>query len=1055
MDAGRIEKSLNGQWYFQPEGGGDAWHAIELPASFEQYEGIAFDGVGIYRCTIPPLDIPEGTRAILHFQAAATEAYVTLGGNRLGSHLGGWTPFRFDLTRWMRPAGAGKSHELVVRLDEKVGHNSQGFLPIIAPHFGGIWQDVRLLVVPDTWIDDLKTLSIGDPKTGTLRIELPLNGSPLPPGSLVRVRYRLRGQQPSWPAAHVVHVVESPTGTGMSNRSEAVLDREKNTVSLAVPVEDYQVWSPAEPNLYEVEIELEPNGKTGKSVRDRIVLRAAFRTIEVDGPRLLLNGQPLMVRGLLNWGYAPPRVAPSVDENHMRNELSFARSLGFNLMKFCLWVPPKRYLELADEMGMLTWVEYPTWHSQWTPDQLPMLEKEFTEFFYHDRNHPSVVLRSLTCETGPSADLGVIQALYDRCHAMIPGSVVEDDSSWIGWNRVHDFYDDHPYGNNHTWVLTLNRLKEHISEREAKSLILGEAIAADTWVDPEPFLQAVRGERPFWLPRFLDGNVAWLERMERIDGVGGIRHLAQESKEYAFLMRKYQIEAYRREVPAGGYVVSVIRDFPLASMGLIDYFGNPKWSQSDWQWHGGSMLILETKSDRRSFASQETFRASIAASHFAPDSLDKATLTLTVCLERGDVLAKVVREITSIQSGSYETLEKIEASLPNVAQPTRFFVRGELKTKEQTIANAWSMWLVPAVDPSNHADIQLHASCSNEVRKMFQQSQPFNDTHRDAIVIAARFDRPLFQFLESGGKVLLLPDGEKGSMPLNNLWFLRGGPYISDHPISDLVTRQFLVELQHFDLAGPVVSEVNYIEQVDPILMFWDNHDIDHVKIHGLLFETRVGGGKLLVSALNHTSSTNAAGLWLLDKLLNHLASDHQPSHALDPDTIRRMDEKIGESKIELVERQWHFRPDPENAGLELHWHLAETALDQAWRPIRIGTAWEGAGYPSLDGWAWYRIHVDIPKAWKGLPVYVSFEGVDDYYELYVNGKPAGSGGDLATKKTAFEDRTSHDVSQLAAPGETMVLAVRVYDWYGAGGLFRPVSVGTARIDQDLPNVLK
>ena len=50
---------------------------------------------------------------------------------------------------------------------------------------------------------------------------------------------------------------------------------------------------------------------------------------------------------------------------------------------------------------MLTWIEYPTWHSKWTADQLPTLEKEFTEFFYYDRNHPSVLLRSLTCETGP------------------------------------------------------------------------------------------------------------------------------------------------------------------------------------------------------------------------------------------------------------------------------------------------------------------------------------------------------------------------------------------------------------------------------------------------------------------------------------------------------------------------------------------------------------------------------------------------------------------------------------------------------------------------------
>jgi beta-galactosidase/beta-glucuronidase len=130
-----------------------------------------------------------------------------------------------------------------------------------------------------------------------------------------------------------------------------------------------------------------------------------------------------------------------LDPEHWRKELQTVKDLGFNLMKFCLWVPPKGYLEMADAMGVLVWIEYPTWHSQWTQEALPTLEKEFDEFFCYDRNHPSVILRSLTCETGPSADLEVLRKLYDRCHSRIPGSIVEDDSSWIQWNRIHDFYE--------------------------------------------------------------------------------------------------------------------------------------------------------------------------------------------------------------------------------------------------------------------------------------------------------------------------------------------------------------------------------------------------------------------------------------------------------------------------------------------------------------------------------------------------------------------------------------------------------------------------------------
>ncbi len=54
-------------------------------------------------------------------------------------------------------------------------------------------------------------------------------------------------------------------------------------------------------------------------------------------------------------------------------------------------------------------------------------------------------MRSVTCETGPSADLDVLQNLYDLLKAQAPATLVEDDSSWIGWNRIHDFWDDHTY----------------------------------------------------------------------------------------------------------------------------------------------------------------------------------------------------------------------------------------------------------------------------------------------------------------------------------------------------------------------------------------------------------------------------------------------------------------------------------------------------------------------------------------------------------------------------------------------------------------------------------
>jgi beta-galactosidase/beta-glucuronidase len=158
------------------------------------------------------------------------------------------------------------------------------------------------------------------------------------------------------------------------------------------------------------------------------------------------------------------------------------------------------------------------------------------------------------------------------------------------------------------------------------------------------------------------------------------------------------------------------------------------------------------------------------------------------------------------------------------------------------------------------------------------------------------------------------------------------------------------------------------------------------------------------------------------------------------------MREKLREEKIDLTSQTWRFRPDPNNDGLQLRWHQPDTTPDNAWPSIRVGRHWEGQGHQSLDGWAWYRLNVDVPKTWAGRDVYLSFEGVDDHYEVYVNGRFAGSGGDPKTRQTAFAERKSHAVTELVRPGATCTIAVRVFDWYGAGGIHRPVTLGTAAL---------
>jgi len=1167
--------SLVDGWEFRRDGQ-NSWKPIHLPSPFEAHEGALFDGVGYYRKSLQCVELDAATQhlqALLRFQGAATKTKVWCNGVLVAEHLGGWTPFECDISKFLfKPYQEGEaiseagrddrpnqesnegppvmdSVELLVEVDELVGHNSQGFLPVFAPHFGGLWKPVELLIRYPVAIDVERVHLWGDLGSSRLNYEVPLRSyevSTLRGFLDARNTYVLRIEHSVVPnQGDEQEDIDTVSGrlerswirtdrTLTTEELQQLLDDSNCALSGAIHIANPATWSPESPRLYDVRISLQEGAAKQSANLDEgerkelhwFFTKAAFRSIRTDGDQIILNGKPLTVRGVLNWGYAPPSTAPSLDPDHWRAELQLVKDYGFNLIKFCLWIPPKGYLELADEMGILVWMEYPTWHSKWTNDQLPTLAREFDEFFFYDRNHPSVILRSLTCETGPSADIDVIRTLYDQCHERIPNSVVEDDSSWIQWNRIHDFYDDHPYGNNHTWSGTLERLKNYISEHGLKPLVLGEAIAADTWLVPnsletpmdsspsELLLHGRRDgqEQPFWWPLAYRANDEWVQSRAADMGAESVARLEEDSKRYAMLMRKFQIEAFRNQVRNGGYVVSVIRDFPFAAMGLMDYRGKPKWGKESWSWHRENMLVLQTPGDRRSFWADAPFQGKICFEGMLDEGIVRTNrhdssatieggpprnLLLQETWTYNDRIIKINRAVNpeafepvaTFASGDGRDapgrwrLKPIDLEDPfgeldvtEASDSAQFGECWNLKVRlidEETplCQNEWDLWRLPkprklsAIEPREIA-IGVHSNCSTALRKsltfvmnelgletkfdIVEQGDQTQNRSGEEIRVASRFDLELVDFLERGGRVLMLPDGESGSFPLADHWFLRGGPVV--HSESSWNERHQLVrDLQHFDLAGRVIPDVKWLEEMTPLVMLWDNHDIASVKTHGLVFACRFGKGLLLVDALEHGDGTNAAGMTMLADDLRWLAQRGtgdlddvgvRPIIAeMDIASIQGIRDKLREKRVSVVDLEWRFLPDPLNEGIDRGWHKAEIEESQVgiWKEIRVGKHWDSQGYGGLDGWAWYRVNVPISENLRQGPLYLWVDGADDYIEVFADGRYVGSSGDREARETAFEQWSSFKLADHGPERGFITIAIRVEDWQGAGGLFRPI----------------
>jgi hypothetical protein len=149
-----------------------------------------------------------------------------------------------------------------------------------------------------------------------------------------------------------------------------------------------------------------------------------------------------------------------------------------------------------------------------------------------------------------------------------------------------------------------------------------------------------------------------------------------------------------------------------------------------------------------------------------------------------------------------------------------------------------------------------------------------------------------------------------------------------------------------------------------------------------------------------------------------------------------RLQKDLQATRIRLPATGWKFQPDPEGVGAREGWYHPNWD-DTNWAAIEIEKPWDGQGYAALDGDGWYRRLVTCPDGARFLKI----EGADDYAEVYLHGQHLGSMGDRQNRKTAFEQTAWFPIpASLRDQKEPVILAIRVEDWQGGGGLFRPIS---------------
>ena len=358
MDAKPVDRTDRVEYSF------DESQSLPVPSDWNSQDErlYYYEGTVWYRKKFPTPAHADGERVLLRFGAANYRADVYLNGEKVGWHEGGFTPFEMDVTAAL--ATDGTDNSLVVRVDNQRRRDAVPTDVTDWWNYGGITRDVNLYVLPATYVTDYQ-LQLSGPDT--LAGFVQLHGE------------RVGGQ--------AVTVTCEELGFRQNLRTDAA-GRAGFAERLTVP----RKWRPDDPYRYTFTIE---------SGADRTTDRIGLRTIETRGTELLLNGEPIFLRGISCHEENPIKGGRANGYDDAALLIGWARELNCNFMRLAHY-PHNEYMpRYADSVGVLLWEEIPVyWTIDWdNPETYANAENQLEELIARDRNRAAVIIWSMANET--------------------------------------------------------------------------------------------------------------------------------------------------------------------------------------------------------------------------------------------------------------------------------------------------------------------------------------------------------------------------------------------------------------------------------------------------------------------------------------------------------------------------------------------------------------------------------------------------------------------------------------------------------------------------------
>ncbi|HMS57097.1 MAG TPA: hypothetical protein PKA27_17025 [Fimbriimonadaceae bacterium] len=326
--------------------------------------------------------------------------------------------------------------------------------------------------------------------------------------------------------------------------------------------------------------------------------------VEVRGREIWFDGKPFYARGVLSWGWYPELGHSNPPLEVIQEEIRIAKAYGFNLVKFCLWVPPHEYLEELDQNGMAAWLELPLWDPSPSPLVQDAFATELERVVEQYKHHSNIILWTVGCELSEATPPEFRQKMVEMVKSKTGSPLVKDNSGGAEMyggdpREFGDFDDFHPYCDTPFYPQVLESLLP--GPRPRVPVLLGEFNDIDVHRDVAATLE----RNPYWIstdPSLNDQGVRWqhdfpsalpLTRFGKPEHDREHKRLMASSLAKAEFIRKFVQETVRSREEISGYVITGWIDTPISTAGFVDELGKPRFGDSNVRkWNSPDCLFL-------------------------------------------------------------------------------------------------------------------------------------------------------------------------------------------------------------------------------------------------------------------------------------------------------------------------------------------------------------------------------------------------------------------------------------------------------------------------------